>query len=290
MGFEIILVGALLGFIMIALQEHSQNKKVKKKPESRVLPIIVGRREYYPPISHYGQTSVHSLYHEHSFGYLSERARAEALLRRLRQSTQARNRVRRIKRNSMVETWHRSIVGLVRSADKNLEQAQQHLKSKNYKDSIRAVSAGMENIARALIHCFGGKPNVDTGQQEPLRMLVSRLNEEEKSEFKQAIDVVVYIDNNRRAVSLHSTNKLQNQPIDEQKNKEILKSALKVNQLFKKIIMNHFLAEIPELSELCSKCGSMNISIWGFTEQSANYQCNNCRNTWTSHSKQLNEA
>ena len=183
MGFGILLAAAVLGFIIVVLQELSSNKGVNKRQEIRRRPTTIGYREYYPPMSLYGQTSVNSLHHEYNLGHLArsrERARVEALIRRVRRPTRARDRAQRTKRNSIVATWHRSVVGLVRLADKNLEQAQQHITSNNYKNSITAASIGVENIARALIHCFGGKPNVDTGQQEPLRMLVSRLDEEEK--------------------------------------------------------------------------------------------------------------
>ncbi|NIQ06183.1 MAG: hypothetical protein GWO20_10800, partial [Candidatus Korarchaeota archaeon] len=120
----------------------------------------------------------------------------------------------RMRRKNLVETWRRSVMGLLWLADGNLKSAQRYLKLKDYTNCINAASTSVENIARALIHCFGGKPDPDSGQQEPLKLLVTRLPEDEKAQFEGAIELVAYIDRNKRTLEHLSTNEMRSQLFD----------------------------------------------------------------------------
>jgi len=88
----------------------------------------------------------------------------------------------------LIEQWKRSITGLTRLAHQNLNIAREILKQKNYEGATKAASTSVENIARALIHCFGDKPNPTSGQEEPLKIIANRFAGDERTEFKEAIN------------------------------------------------------------------------------------------------------
>lgn len=98
---------------------------------------------------------------------------------------------------TLVEKWRTSVVGLIRSADKNLAITKQHLKIKNYWLVVKTASLSVENISLALVYCYGGKPNPDQGQEEALRMLSGSFKGREKTEFEEAVDAVARISHNR---------------------------------------------------------------------------------------------
>lgn len=168
---------------------------------------------------------------------------------------------REVKGRKLVERWRRSIIGLVRLADSNLSGARRYLEMNQYKRVVLAASTSVENISRALIHCFGGKPSSRSGQAEPLRMLSSRFQEEERREFENTINMVTNIHHNHTVLKYLTTNKMENQLFSEAEARQILKSASKIVALFTRIMIHHFGSEIPELVEVCPRCGSTSVSI-----------------------------
>ena len=183
---------------------------------------------------------------------------------------------------TLVETWRKSVVGLIRLAEENLAVARHHLETKDCEASVKATSTGVENIARALIHCYGGKPDPNQGQEEALRILSQRFKGEQRAQFERAVDSLARISHNTIALRYISKHNVQIQLLDETKAKQILESALGIVHLFKQILTDHFVAEIPELRYgTCANCHSLNISVAYFTERRVRYQCNNCRNSWT---------
>jgi uncharacterized protein (UPF0332 family) len=141
-------------------------------------------------------------------------------------------------------------VGLIKLADKNLVAAKQNLEMENYEGAIQTASTSVENIARALIHCFGGKPDPESGQEEALKMLSRMFRGEEKDEFEKAIEAIAYINCNKKILECLPAD-IRIQLFNEAKMAaEIVKSASKIVNLFKQMNINIFAAEIPELVEV----------------------------------------
>ena len=107
--------------------------------------------------------------------------------------------------------------------------------------------ARIENIARALIHCYGGKPDPSSGQEEALKLLSRRLKGVEKIEFENAPHNVARINQNRIVLKSILRHNVQNQLFDETRTRQIVESASKIVRPFTRIIIEHFGEEIPEL-------------------------------------------
>lgn len=223
----------------------------------------------------------------HPIGYHRELARRYRMIRRMREIKRLRqlSSMRRIMKEdgkTLVRNWRNSIMGLIKLADRNLKAAKGHLESKNHRLAVETASTAVENMARALIHCYGGKPDLGPGQEEPLRMLSVRFKGEEKAEFERAIHNITRISHSRIAQRYISRHEVQIQLVDETLAKEILESTSNVVDLFKRILTDHFAAEIPELQyETCPKCHSLDIWTSVFDQFTVNYQCIRCRFKWT---------
>ncbi len=155
----------------------------------------------------------------------------------------------------LVENWRKSIVGLVRMAEENLTSAEKtHLAvRRDYRTAIELALTSVENISRALIHCYGEKPELGSGQEEALKLLSRRFQGEEKTEFEKAIATMSCIAHEKMSFPYRAKYKsaynLQIRLLEEMKTKKILKSASNVVSLFKRIITHHFTTEIPGLQD-----------------------------------------
>jgi hypothetical protein len=84
---------------------------------------------------------------------------------------QLQRRNEKPREKAMVDNWKQSIIGLIRLADQDLRLAEQQIVTTDFKTAIQTAAISVENIARAFIHCYGGKPDDDLGQQEVLKLL-----------------------------------------------------------------------------------------------------------------------
>ncbi len=140
-------------------------------------------------------------------------------------------------------------------AEKNLASAEKiHFAvRRDYRTAIQLALTSVENISRALLHCYGEKPDPGSGQEEALKLLSRRFQGEEKIEFEKAIDTMSHIANNKLSLPYSAKYKsalnLQTRLLDETETKKILKSASNVVSLFKRIITQHFTTEIPGLHD-----------------------------------------
>ena len=265
----VFLLGAFLGFVFAGWVMES-SARTSTARNNRKLPNTVR----YPPPNPYGNPPP---------------IRVRYPLPNLETGHQRTQRMRELARltgNSrngrlLVENWRRSVVGLMKLAEQKLAAAKQHLVVKDYKRAIQAASTSVENITRALIHCFGEKPLPGSGQEEVLRMLAKRFKGDERVEFEKAVDAVKRIDQNRTVLNYLSVRNVYNQLFDRAKTRQIVESTSKIIGLFKRIITERFITEIPELGEVCPKCHSLNILVWGLTGEGARYNCQNCRHKWT---------
>jgi len=187
----------------------------------------------------------------------------------------------RVSPKELLETWRKSIVGLVRLAQGNLALARQRLEAGDYEAAVEGAVTSVENISRALMHCYGEKPELNLGQEEALRLLCRRFIGNEKIEFEKAIVDVVQLYHNKIVQRYRSKHNIGFCFLHtETRTRLILGSASKIVALFAQIIDEHFATEIPELGEACPKCHALDVSVWSFNGGTANYTCNLCRHKW----------
>lgn len=187
----------------------------------------------------------------------------------------------RVSSKDMLETWRKSIVGLVKLAQRNLTYARQHLESGDYTTAVEAAVTSVENISRALMHCYGEKPELNSGQEEALRLLSLRLKGNEKIEFEKAIEEVMRLYHNKIVQRYLSTRNIGFSFLHTKaRTALLLNTASRIFTLFAQIIDEHFATEIPELREACPKCHAIDISVWCFNEGTVSYTCNLCKHKW----------
>lgn len=182
---------------------------------------------------------------------------------------------------NFIENWRRSIAGLIRLAECNLQTAKLQASTLNHKAAVEAAVTAVENVARALLHCFGEKPEIDAGQEEPLKLLTRRLREQERPEFEQAIDQLVQLRSSKIVQTYLSKRNIYAPFISKARTEQTIETAEKIFTRFRKIIDEHFATEIPELRETCPNCHTLNITLWNFDQQGSTYECNECKHKWT---------
>lgn len=188
---------------------------------------------------------------------------------------QRQTRGRESETPAMIQNWKKSIAGLVKLADKNLTTAKRSIEVKDCRGAVQYAITSLENISRALIHCYGGKPDNEQGQEETLRMLISRLDEKKRAEFETTVD-------DYGQLITRINNYLQNQLNIWREAKQIVDSAKEIQNVFKRMLIDQFTAEIAELMEdMCPKCISGSVSIWGFGPENASFECNDCHFKWS---------
>lgn len=271
MGWYLIAIGAIMGFLIATLSKLPPKKK-KPTPQRprREHRTNYPHRTYYP---HF-QTTVFR--------------RNTAIPRRFLERSRALHRPSQTTRTNtkqLIKNWQKSIIGLVKLAEKNLQVAEEHLKTQNYHRTVEAVFTSVENISRALMHCYGGNPNPSGGQEEALKLLSQRLSEDERHEFHEAIERIAKINHSKTSYPYHlhntSTYNVEIKILDKEETKRILESASNVVRLFEYIITKHFATEIPELDEICPKCHSTDSTVSCFSNEKVKYQCSRCRHKWT---------
>jgi DNA-directed RNA polymerase subunit M/transcription elongation factor TFIIS len=181
---------------------------------------------------------------------------------------------------NLLENWRRSIIGLVRLAESNLQVAKSQAAMMNHKAAAELAATSVENVSRALLHCYGEKPDQNPGQEEPLKLLARRLRGEEKAQFERAIGEAVQLNRNRIVQAYLSEKRIQAPVLSEERTQQILETATKIVTQFREIIDEHFATEIPELDEKCPKCGALTVGLWTFGPQGSSYQCNTCGHRW----------
>jgi len=224
---ETVLIWCILGFLFVMFREFSSQPK---RQTQRMSSVKKESRVATPQfINHFafGSWRPRNVRSTHSFTAPTRFTRYDSEPYHWRRQIHRRTlydgvirpsrplRTTREKGNVIVETWRKSIVGLVELADRNLESARQNLEVRNYEAAVQITSTSVENIARALIHCCGGKPDPGSGQEEALRILSRRFEGEEKNEFEKALDDAACISHNRIVLRYLSTHNVQTQLFDD---------------------------------------------------------------------------
>ncbi len=185
------------------------------------------------------------------------------------------------RRPSLVETWRESVAGLARLADQNLSLAKDHLSMRNHALALRHAAASLENISRALIHCLGGKPDMEGGQEEALRILSSTLPREEKTALGEAIGSMVTVNRNLRTTQDYLKSDIALSP-GQAKIEKIIGSASETVVLLRNILVQRFTSEIPSLRIACPRCQSLysllraRDSSYGSVQR----ECGLCHHKW----------
>jgi len=268
MAWLTIILGIVLGFVIAGLKEYSEKKPYRPQKTTRLHGTV-------PTVPQHTRYDILEYYKERR--HLHTRRKLE--LPRLGELSR-RQKTTIDKGKSLIENWRKSIVGLVKLADRNLSTARQNLGVGNYRAAVQAASTSTENVARALIHCFGDKPDTESGQEEALRFLSRKFKGNEKTEFERTIDIVAQLSQNKTVLRRLSSHDMPNGLFDEARTRQIVESASKIVTCFKQIMTERFANEIPELSEACPKCHSFNIYVWTFGSQMTRYECANCHSKW----------
>ncbi|HEY4675168.1 MAG TPA: HEPN domain-containing protein [Candidatus Bathyarchaeia archaeon] len=274
----VLLLGVILGLILVALKANSPEQKeqrlrarlqANRRPTAQLIrtstsndPLTYAIPRPYTPLD----------------PYISIRQRMPA--EGIPENSQQQAGIMQENVQIIVEKWRKSIVGLIKLADNHLAAAKSHLDLGNYTSAVQDASASVENIARALIHCYGGKPDTEPNQEEALKMLSGRFSSDERAEFENAVEIIANIGYNRIILKYLSTPETRVWLFGETQTKQILECALKIVVLFKRIIAEHFAPEIPELGDACPKCHSLLVTIWGFDRDNETRECITCHNKW----------
>jgi hypothetical protein len=181
MAMQLYLLGFLFGlstaiYLLSNKRENHRLSRIdeERTPNRRFTPVILTP----PPF----------LFDSHQ-----QFSRRESPRWRLHSEVRSVTRGPRQKGSVLVDNWQKSILGLIELSKRNLKLANVEYRAKNYVGAVQRASASVENISRALIHCFGGKPDLISGQVEALELIVSRFRGEKKMKFKAAIGDAVLV-------------------------------------------------------------------------------------------------
>ena len=181
---------------------------------------------------------------------------------------------RKPRERSIVDEWKQSIIGLIRLSDQNINLAKANVTLSDFKSAIQTAGTSIENITRALLHCYGVKPDDDLGQEEALKLLFLRFSGKERDTFEAVTRQVATI----HALvqdSFHKTNFTENDA------QETIGQANMVSADIKQMMISHFTTEIPELEDRCPKCKSFDIQMCRSELRPTSFKCNSCFHGWT---------
>ena len=277
------MLGILLGLILAVKQiVSSEEKKAVQRPPTQPSINLIHTPPQLPTVPPYIPTSVTFRTLSHSVpDILRDAAREAELLRatpRPPRYPQATNET--VNGKSLLENWRNSILGLVRLAESNLQFAKSQAIMMNHRAAAEAAATSVENLSRALLHCYGEKPDLNAGQEEPLRLLARRFQGDERARFEKAIDEAAQLCRNKIVQAYLSEKGIQAPLLSGTRTHQIIETAMKIGTQFRQIIDEHFATEIPELRERCPKCGALNIGVWSFNAEGSAYQCNVCSHKW----------
>jgi DNA-directed RNA polymerase subunit M/transcription elongation factor TFIIS len=183
---------------------------------------------------------------------------------------------------NVVQTWRGSVVGLVRLAERNLRYAKQRLERMDDETAVELAMTSVENVSRALLHCYGDKPDLGSGQVEALTMLDRRFSGQERIQYQQAVQKIAQVYRSRLAhkeLLKPYTDCTLNQTRAKTA-ESILDTASEVFFHFSRIIRENFAAEIPQLGENCPKCHTLDVSVMCHMDRTTRYACTVCGHSW----------
>jgi len=236
----IVILGVLLGLIFavkgiasFAERKPSQRSPSQLRGNVQLTPPQLPSTPQPPPPAF----AFHRL--DESMADIFRDAAREAVVRRVPSPPscrQAGNEPLNVK--DILENWRKSLLGLIRLAESNLQLAKSQAGVMNYKGAVEAAATSVENVSRALLHCYGEKPDLNSGQEEPLRLLARRLQGEERAQFEKAIDEAVQLHRNKIVEAYLSEKSIEAPLLNEVRTQRILETAGKIFAQFKRIWTN----------------------------------------------------
>lgn len=97
---------------------------------------------------------------------------------------------RRINQLQIATEWRRAVGNLIRDATLQMTEAKKQLVLLDTINAVLAASMAVEKMARALLHCYGIKPEPSYGQAEALRLLQAIAKENQNQNVQKSIDFV----------------------------------------------------------------------------------------------------
>jgi len=278
MDWSIILLGAVIALGWICMKSELGRKTQPRSAHAgtSMVPMFPGIP--YPP--HY--STVHPTVHP-TFQPTFQPTLPPTLPRVFSTRQPLRMRVgdEVVSTKALVETWKESIVGLIRLAQINLSSAEQCMDRGDYRAAVESALTSTENISRALLHCYGEKPETGSGQGEALGLLVRRFTGKERAEFEKAVEEISRLNESRVVQGDSATPKPDHSfTFTRAIARSTIDPASRVVNLFSRIIDENFAAEIPELRETCPKCHSIDVGVMSFNETVVSYTCQRCRHGW----------
>jgi hypothetical protein len=146
------------------------------------------------------------------------------------------------------QTWRRSIVGLRSLAHSHLQLANKKLQLHSYEEAIEEATTSVENIARALLYCYGDKPSPEAGQEEPLKMLAARLTGPDRIVIESAIDSISMICRKRNGLKKANSSAFTVEFFDSENTRQLVDLARSVVNTIQQVMNNRFRLEIPDLT------------------------------------------
>jgi hypothetical protein len=280
----VLIIGILVGLTLVARKIClHEEQKAPQRPMTQPSGNFRRTPSQLPTTTTYPSTSPFRMLDESVAGILRAAAREADMLQgapRPIPTRQGQPGNGAVDVKKILENWRRSIVGLVRLAESNLQAARTQAAMKNHKAAAELATTSVENVSRALLHCYGEKPDQSAGQEEPLRLLARRLQGEEKARFERAIGEVEQLYRNKIIQAYLSEKGIRAPLLSGDRTQQILETATRIVSQFRQIIDEHFATEIPELDEGCPKCGALTVGVWTFGPAGSSYQCNICGHKW----------
>jgi HEPN domain-containing protein len=280
----ILIIGILVGLTLVARKIClREEQKAPQRPMIRPSPSFQHTPPQLPTTTTYTPNPPFRRLDESVADILRAAAREADTVQRtprpvLPRQGQAGNDAVDVKK--ILENFRRSVTGLIRLAESNLQAARTQAAMMNYKGAAELAATSVENVSRALLHCYGEKPDQSAGQEEPLRLLARRLQGDEKARFEKAIGEAAQLYRNKLVQAYLSEKGIRAPLLSEDRTQQMLETASRIVAQFRQIIDEHFAAEIPELDERCPKCGALTLGVWSFGPQGSSYQCNICGHKW----------
>jgi uncharacterized protein (UPF0332 family) len=248
---SVLIIWGILGLMILLfmnLDEERRRRPIKNNPRNQISPnVILGtdypfqRRSTNPtPFASFSWSTPRSYEWRVAFGNRDRRRFRSLLDRHFLQSKEME--ITYLRRN-----WGGTIVQLVKLAEENIRSAELRLKYKDYAESMRNAAVAVENVTRALLHCYGEKPNSSSGQGEALRILATRFDELRKPEFSEIVDEVIRINMNREVLRNLPKSEIRKDIFDHNHALQTIGAAKTVISAIKAIIVNEFKNEIPEI-------------------------------------------
>jgi hypothetical protein len=183
---------------------------------------------------------------------------------------------------TLMLTWRKQILELVKLAQKNLTSAKELAAETATEVAVDAALRSVENVSRALLYCFGEKPETCTGQEEPLRLLAHRFKGTLSINFQKTVEETIRLHQNRaRYVELGRANtEGQFNYARAKLGEEIIECAASIFAKLRQTMDESVADEIPELREACPNCRGLDLSMMTFNEIEVKYTCKLCRHTW----------